>query len=67
MYLRLVSRRDLEGDLDEGFEWLEEVESALRCLGPLKLNPQSVEEEMKKLHVYDLNILNCVLVMKIFM
>ncbi|CAK8680522.1 unnamed protein product [Clavelina lepadiformis] len=48
---RLISRRDFQGDLEKGVHWLSETHSALQCLIPLKLDPQSVQEEIKKLQI----------------
>ncbi|XP_077969764.1 nesprin-1-like isoform X1 [Styela clava] len=48
---RLISRKDFQGDLEQGLVWLEEMQAAIECDKPLKLDTQSVQEEMKKLQL----------------
>ena len=46
-----MSRQDFQHELENGLQWLDETNSALQCEVPYELEPQRVEEDIKKLQV----------------
>ena len=50
-FFRLISHNNFQDDLEKGLQWLIEVQSEMECEVPLKLDPQNVQEEIKKVQV----------------
>jgi len=48
---KLVSRKKFEDELVKGLEWLNDTNTVISCLIPMKLNPETVQQETKKLYI----------------